>query len=240
MAYRRYGNPTPFGITLQDRLAHLYLVGQTGTGKSALLLNLAVQDAKKRTGFCLIDPHGDLAEQLHHVLDTPHLYWEVADPASPFGYNPLGTVSAQYRPLVASGLIDTLKKQWPDAWGARMEHMLRFAILALLEQPHSDLRDIMRLFVFKGYRRQVVERVTDPQVQFFWKHEFPALNYQNSADGVSPVANKLGAFLAQPVVRKALCEPQTPLKFRHIMDTGTPLIVRKDAWARISPTSWVA
>ena len=83
----------------------------------------------------------------------------------------------------------------------------------------------MQLFVYKGYRRQVTETLTDPQVRFFWKHEFPNLNYQTSADGVSPIANKLGAFLASPPVRTALCEPKEPLSFRSIMDSAQILIV---------------
>lgn len=224
-AYRRYHASGPFGLPLKDRLQHLYIVGQTGTGKTTLLKNLAIQDARHGTGFCLIDPHGDLAEALHQELDLPHLYFDVADPACLLGYNPLTKVAAVHRPLVASGLIETLKKQWPDAWGARMEHILRFSILALLEQPHADLRDILKLLTYRGFRRQVIDRITDPQVQFFWRTEFPAMNYQGSADGVAPVANKLGAFLAQPAVRTALCEPEQPLRFRHIMDTGQVLIV---------------
>lgn len=225
MAYQRYRAPGPFGLRVKDRLQHLLIVGQTGTGKSTLLSNLAYQDASSRTGFCLIDPHGDLAEGLHRALPVPHLYWDVSDPTCPLGYNPLAKVSALHRPLVASGLIETLKKQWPDAWGARMEHILRFALLALLEQPQADLRDILKLLTYKGFRRQVVEQLSDPQVQFFWKVEFPAMNYQGSADGVAPIANKLGAFLAQPAVRTALCEPKKPLRFRNIMDTGQILVV---------------
>ncbi len=225
LAYRRYDDPSPFGIAGADRLQHLYVIGQTGTGKSTLLSNLAVQDANRGTGFCLIDPHGDLAEQVHKAVTVPHLYWDVSDPTCPLGYNPLAKVAPLFRPLVASGMIETLKKQWPDAWGARMEHLLRFALLALLEQPRADLRDVLKLFTYKGFRRQVIDRLTDPQVQFFWKTEFPALNYQGSADGVAPVANKLGAFLAQPAVRAALCEPPQPLRFRNIMDTGQILIV---------------
>ena len=225
LAYRRYQDPAPFGIRQQDRLLHLYLVGQTGAGKSTLLHNLAWQDAQGGTGFCLIDPHGDLAEGLHLNLDREHLYWDVADPSCPLGYNPLKRVAEHYRPLVASGLIETLRKQWPEAWGARMEHLLRYGVLALLEQPSADLRDLLKLFVFKGFRRQVTDSLTDPQVRFFWKHEFPAMNYQTSADGVSPVANKIGAFLAHPAVRTALCEPRDPLRFRAIMDSGQILIV---------------
>ena len=215
----------PFGFDASARLLHTYLIGQTGTGKTTLLQNLAWQDAQFGNGFCLIDPHGDVAQSLHQQIEQDHLYWDVSDPACPLGYNPLKRVGASYRPLVASALIETLKKQWPDAWGARMEHILRYAVLALLEEPQADLRDIMHLLIYKGYRRQVTERLTDPQVRFFWKREFPAMNYQASADGVSPIANKLGAFLASPTVRTALCEPKEPLSFRSIMDDGQILIV---------------
>lgn len=164
-AYRRYDDPIPFYITGQDRLMHLYAIGQTGTGKSTLLYNLALQDAQFGTGFCLLDPHGDIAEQLHQQLAVEHLYWDISNPECALGYNPLQSVSEQYRPLVASGLIETLKKQWPDAWGARMEHLLRYAVLALLEQPQADLRDIMKLYLNKAFRGQVIERLTDPQVR---------------------------------------------------------------------------
>ncbi|WP_299829299.1 type IV secretory system conjugative DNA transfer family protein [uncultured Roseobacter sp.] len=225
LGFHRYNAPQPFGIKLRDRLSHVYAIGQTGAGKSTLLGNIAMQDAAQGHGFCLIDPHGDLALKLHQKLNQPHLYWEVADPNSPFGYNPLASVSESFRPLVASALIDTLKKQWPEAWGARMEHLLRFAVLALLEQPQADLRDIVKLFVWKGFRKTVTANLSDPQSQFFWQHEFERMNFQNAADGVAPIANKLGAFLAHPVVRKAVCEPDQPLKFRRLMDTGMPLIV---------------
>ena len=225
LAFFRYKSPQSFGIRLPDRLQHLYVIGQTGTGKSTLLGNLCWQDAALGHGFCLIDPHGDLALQVHRSLRRPHIYWDVADPASQYGYNPIAPVAERYRPLVASALIETLKKQWSDAWGARMEHLLRYAILALLEQSESDLRDIVKLFVWKTFRKAIVEQVSDPQAQFFWKHEFPNMNYQNAADGVAPIANKLGAFLSHAVVRRAVCEPKVPIRFRSLMDTGKPLIV---------------
>ena len=131
-----------FGVRVCDRLSHTFVIGQTGTGKSSLLLSMARQDAEIGQGFCLIDPHGDLAESVRGS-DGDALYWDVADPSCPYGYNPLVSVAAEYRPLVASGLLETLKKQWEDAWGARMEHLLRYALLALLERSGSTLRDIM-------------------------------------------------------------------------------------------------
>jgi hypothetical protein len=224
VAYHRYGDRT-FGIREADRLHHLNLIGQTGAGKSTLLLNLALHDARAGRGFCLIDPHGDLALALHEHIDRPHHYFAVGDPACPLGYNPLARAPRSLRPLITSNLIETLKKQWADAWGARMEHLLRYAILALLDQPEADIRDIVRLYVDKEFRRGVVARIEDEQVRSFWTTEFPNMNYVNAIDGVAPIANKLGAFLAHPVIRRAVCEPAEPLHFRQIMDRGEVVIV---------------
>lgn len=224
IAYSRYSNK-PFGIFQSDRLLHLYIIGQTGTGKSTLLQNMIEQDIRAGRGLCLLDPHGDLAEGIISRLGSNCLYWDVADPSCPYGYNPVTPASAQYRPLIASGLIDALKKQWADAWGARMEHLLRYAILALLERPRADMRDIMRLFLDADFRKAVLVRVTDHQVLEFWTKEFPKMNYKTAADGVAPIANKIGAFLAHPLVRRAVCEPDIPLRFRQIMDEGKVLIV---------------
>lgn len=224
IADRRYST-LDFGIRQADRLLHMYIIGQTGTGKSTLLSNLAMSDARAGRGFCLIEPHGDLASELSGRLGFDHLYWDVADSASPLGYNPLSWVSPSLRPIVTSGLIDTLKRQWSDAWGARMEHLLRYAILALLTHPQTDLRDITRLFYDKAFRSSIVSRLDDPQVLEFWTKEFPNMNYKTAIDGVAPIANKLGAFLANPVVRKSLCEPAEPIRFRKLMDKQGSLIV---------------
>lgn len=215
----------PFGIRMADRLMHLHVVGQTGTGKSTLLANLALQDSARGFGFCLIDPHGDLADELAAQLGARALVWTPAEPGNPYGYNPLTRVPEAFHPLVAAGLIDAFKKQWADAWGVRMEHLLRHALLTLLVQPRADLRDVVPLFIDKTARARMLARVTDPHLRSFWLNEFPKMNYKTAFDGVAPIANKLGAFLAHPNVRRALCEPQTPLRFRTIMDEGHWLII---------------
>lgn len=220
----RHG-PRGFGIGLSDRLNHQYIIGQTGTGKSTLLANMALQDAYYGNGFCLIDPHGDLADELAASIDTEIIHWRVGDPACPFGYNPLTHVPRARRPLVASGFVETLKKQWGDSWGPRMEHLLRQAVLALLDQPSATIADIVRLYVDKDFRRGVVSRLTDPQLCFFWRVEFARMNYVTAIDGVAPIANKLGAFLANPVVRESLCEPEKPIRFRKAMDEGQIVLV---------------
>nr|WP_295469262.1 type IV secretion system DNA-binding domain-containing protein [Mesorhizobium sp.] len=214
-----------FGIRQADRLFHLFAIGQTGTGKSSLLRLLVQQDIEAGCGFCLIDPHGDLASSVVEGNQASLIFWDAADPESPYGFNPLAHVAPEYRPLAASSLIDTLKQQWPDAWGARMEHLLRFALLALLERPASSIADIIPLFLDKEFREEVVTSITDEKVLEFWTVEYAKLRYQSAGDGVASIANKLGAFLAHPVVRKASCEPAEPLQMRQIMDNGGMLVV---------------
>lgn len=215
----------PFGIYQSDRLFHMFVLGQTGTGKSTLMLNMIRQDLAHGNGFCLLDPHGDLAEDVRPLLGSSAIFWDVADPGSPYGYNPLTFVAEEYRPLVASAIIDALKKQWADAWGVRMEHLLRFAVLALLSRSSSSLADIIPMFTNKAFRRTVLQSVTNPDVLAFWKEEYPKMNYKGAFDGVAPIANKLGAFLSNTVVKTALCSPEHPLRFRQIMDDGMPLVI---------------
>src|SRR6266446_9442117 len=117
------------GIKQADRLSHMYVIGKTGTGKSTLLETLALQDIAQGRGMMLIDPHGDLAERIMSGIPAHRrddvIYFNVPDAKQPFGYNPLKHVRADKISLAASGLLEVLKKMWPDAWGGRMEHVLR-------------------------------------------------------------------------------------------------------------------
>jgi type IV secretory pathway TraG/TraD family ATPase VirD4 len=135
----------PVGIKQADRLSHMYVIGKTGTGKSTLVETLVMQDIAQGRGMMLIDPHGDLAERIAHSIPAHRLqdviYFNVPDPAQPFGYNPLKHVREDKISLAASGLLEAFKKMWPDAWGVRMEHVLRNTLLTLLEQPDATLAD---------------------------------------------------------------------------------------------------
>jgi uncharacterized protein DUF87 len=219
----------PVGIKQADRLSHMYVIGKTGTGKSTLLETLAMQDIAHGRGMMLIDPHGDLAERVARAVPAHRrqnvIYFNVPDPAQPFGYNPLKHVREDKISLAASGLMEAFKKMWPDAWGVRMEHVLRNALLTLLEQPEATLGDILLLLNDKSFRSAAVARIRNEQVRQFWITEYDHYPPRLKAEAIAPIQNKVGAFLADPTLRRILTSPAKPLQLRRIMDEGKILIV---------------
>ncbi|MPZ29558.1 MAG: type IV secretory system conjugative DNA transfer family protein [Rhodospirillales bacterium] len=218
-----------FGIRQADRLMHLYALGQTGTGKTSLLVSLARQDLDAGRGVCFIDPHGDAVERLAEAAAVSGrsdvVYWNVPDPASPFGYNPLRYVRQDKIPLAVSGVLEAMRKLWSDAWGVRMEHILRNALYALFERPGSTLADVLRLLGEEAFRKEVARGISNEPVRQFWLKEFSKYSYGYRSDGIAPVQNKIGAFLADPMLRRILTEPQEDLRIRRIMDQGGALLV---------------
>ncbi len=219
----------PFGIRQADRLMHVYVVGQTGTGKSTLLASLARQDLFAGRGLCFIDPHGDVVERLAIAATqsgrSDVIYWNVPNPSSPYGYNPLRYVRRDKIPLAVSGVLEAMRKLWSDAWGVRMEHILRNALYALFERPGSTLADVLRLLSEEKFRKEVAKTLKNEPVQEFWLKEFSKYSFGYRSDGIAPVQNKIGAFLADPMLRRILTEPQEDLHLRAIMDAGGALLV---------------
>lgn len=218
-----------FGIKNDDRLFHLYMIGKTGTGKSTLLETIAQQDIRQGHGVCVIDPHGDLAERLVAYIPEDRMndliYLDAADNNQPYGYNPLRRVQKDKVPLAVSGLMEALKKLFDDAWGVRMEHVLRNTLYALIEYGDAALPDILRMITDTSFQRSVVKKITNVQVRKFWEHEFKDYNPRYRQEMISPIQNKIGAFLADPRLYRIFTEPPVDLHFRRIMDSGKILIV---------------
>ena len=220
----------PFGIKRTDRLFHIYAIGKTGCGKSTLLETLITQDIMRGNGLCMLDPHGDLVDKI--VARIPEqrkadvIYFDVSNPTQPWGYNPLGTVVPEKRPLAASGFLEVMKMLWHGKeWGVRMEHILRNALLALMDYPHATLPDILRLLTDDIFRKEVVTYIENTQVRKFWLYEYPNYSYRMQADSMAPIQNKIGAFLANPNMYRIIAKPAKPLNIRKIMDEGKILLV---------------
>jgi type IV secretory pathway TraG/TraD family ATPase VirD4 len=218
-----------FGIKRRDRGGHVYIIGKTGTGKSTLILNMLVSDIRRGEGIALIDPHGDLAEELLDYIPSDRLndviYFNPADMECPVAFNPLEKVEPDHYHLVASGIISVLKKLWPDFWGPRMEHIIRHSVLTLLEYPDSSLLDLPRLLTDKEFRKEVVEKVTQRQVRDFWAYEFEKYSAWIKSEAVAPILSRVGHFLTAAPLRNVIGQRKNTFDLRDVMDSGKILIV---------------
>jgi hypothetical protein len=152
------------------------------------------------------------------------IYLNVPDPDQPFGFNPLEGVAPLRRSLAANGIVEALKKIFDDAWGVRLEYILRSALLLLLEQPEATLADVVRLFHEKEFRKDAAERVTNEHVKRFWTVEFEKYGKER-ASAVTPIENKLGSLLVDPFVSRILTVSKSTFNPRGAMDEGKVLLV---------------
>ena len=218
-----------FGMLRRDRSRHVYVIGQTGAGKSGLLELFALSDTFYNQGYCIIDPHGDFAiDNLRFVPENridDVVYFNPADTQYPVAFNPLELSDPSRKPNVCSEVIGVLKRMFGDSWGPRLEHILRYTLLALLDRPETTLLDISRLLTDKDFRKETLDYCTDVTVLQFWKQEFGQWNDKQVNESIAPVLNKVGAFTANPIIRNIIGQPRSSFNVRKIMDEGKILVV---------------
>ncbi len=223
------GKKQKFGIKTKDRSRHVYVIGKTGMGKSTLLENMAVQDIQNGEGMAFIDPHGKTAELLLEYVPASRIqdviYFAPFDTDFPISFNVMEDVGADKRHLVANGLMSAFKKIWVDAWSARMEYILNNILLALLEYPDSTLIGVNRMLADKDYRNKVVNNITDPSVKAFWTDEFAKYGDRYMQEAGAAIQNKIGQFIANPLVRNIIGQPKSTFDLRKVIDERKILII---------------
>ncbi len=223
------GSTKRFGIRADDRQRHLAILGKTGMGKSTLLHHLIASDIHAGRGVGLIDPHGDLIEavlaSVPRVRTNDVVLFDAGDTAFPLSFNVLDCPNPADRPLVASGIIAAFKKLHREFWGPRLEHILRNAVLALLEIPGTTLVSLLRLLSEPGFRADIAARLSDPVVRQFWQREFAGMPPKLQAEAIAPIQNKVGHFVSSPILRNILGQSRNALSLRRIMDDGKILLV---------------
>ncbi len=217
-----------FGIKTDDRRRHVYLIGKTGMGKTALIKNMAIQDIQRDRGVAFVDPHGEAAEELLDFIPSQRInevvYFNPSDIEYPIAFNVMEKVDYKFRHLVAGGLMGVFKKVWPDVWSARMEYILNNAILALLEYPGSTLLAINRMLADSDYRKKVVNKIKDPVVKSFWVNEFARYSQRYEVEATAAIQNKIGQFISNPLIRNIIGQVKSTIDMREIMDGGKILI----------------
>lgn len=226
--YRNEGRR--FGIKRLDRRRHLYVVGKTGSGKSRLLQLLLVADIRSGQGCCLIDPHGDLAQDILKYVPKNRIkdvvYINPNDRDFPIGFNPLEAVDDyEVRQHLSVFFISIFKKMFAATWNTRMEHLLRYITLALLETPDSNILGIPRILSDTAYRQRVVMQIKDPVVKQFWTGEYSSYNERYSNEAVIPIINKVGQFISNPIIRNMIGQKKNALDFEKFMNEGKIVIL---------------
>lgn len=218
-----------FGMLRYDRSRHVYIIGQTGAGKSGTLELFALSDIFHNQGYAIIDPHGDFAINNMKFIPASRVsdvvYFNPADTAYPLGFNPLEVTDPNQKTNISSEVIGVLKRMFGESWGPRLEYILRYTILALLDRPETTMLDITRMLTDKKFRKETLGYCTDTVVLQFWNVEFASWTDKFQAEAIAPVLNKVGAFTANPVIRNIIGQPKSTFNIRQIMDEGKILIV---------------
>lgn len=231
-------DPTGKNVVLSDR-AHesgLYVLGTTGTGKTTVLKQIVYQKMLAGEGLCVIDPHGDLIDDLlglvpERRLDDVLLFapGDSDQTLTPLGLNILDCDrnDPRQRRRVTATVIDTLRKLFSYSWGPRMEDLLRNSLYTLMEWPESTLLDLWLLLASPKHREKYTKHLRDTYLQQFWGVQFAgyAQNSRDLVDLVGSSLNKIGRFLADPAMRRIVGQPRNAFDLREIMDTRKILLV---------------
>jgi len=223
------GEEKVFGIKRVDRRKHVYLIGKTGMGKTTMLQNMIIGDIYAGNGVAIVDPHGDVAEDIldfipdNRVNDV--IYFNPADLEYPIAFNVFERVSDEHKDLVASGLVGVFKKLYAESWGPRLEYILRNTLLALLDFPQATLLGVLRILVDKKYRNDVLEKIEDPVVKSFWVDEFSNYNEKFRTEAIAPIQNKVGQFLSSTIIRNIVGQVKSTFDLRTVMDNQKILIL---------------
>lgn len=219
---------TIFGIKDVDRRRHIWAIGKTGTGKSTMLENMAIDDMKKDRGICYIDPHGDACETLLDYVPKRRIndviYFNPADSEYPITINPLEVRNKEEAELVVSGLMAIFTKVWANVWSARMEYILRNAFLTLAEVPGSTLADVLSIISNQSYRAKIVEKLQDKALVNFWRDEFDKMPPNLQKEAVAPIQNKVGQFVTSPMIRRVIGNSKSTIAIDDVMNSGKILL----------------
>lgn len=226
----------------QDRLRHVYTIWMTWVWKSKFLVNLMINDIIQWNWICVIDPHGDLVEEvMQHIPDNRKddvIIFDPTDEEYPFAINPLDIGPWESKQVFAKWFIDIFKKYFWANWNSKLEHVLRMIFLALLDTPKATLFDIIRALTDKDFRYDMIWHIQDDVVKNFWTNEFASWSQQFNTEAIMPILNKVGQLLSIESIKNIFASPENKLNIRKVMDSKKILLVNLPKWKLQEETMW--
>ncbi|EKD87208.1 MAG: hypothetical protein ACD_37C00012G0008 [uncultured bacterium] len=221
---------TDIGLTKEERRRHVYILGATGTGKSTMLLSMIKQDIEHNKGICVVDPHGDLIDQILSIIPEERIkdtiYFNPDDISYPIGINLLelshglsSEDTIREKEFIAESIISVFHKIYTDKYsGPRMEYILRNAIYTAFTVSDATLFTIYKLLINTSFRKSIVRNLTDENLLDFWKYEFAKAGDYQKVKMISPITNKIGRFLFSSTAKRILEQPRSTINFDSIMN----------------------
>lgn len=218
----------PFGFKTEDRRRHLYVVGKSGSGKSKMLELLIQSDLAHGHGVAIIDPHGDLAEEVLNFVPKDRindvLYFNVQDDAYPIAFNPLANITPENKHIIIHGFISIFQKLFSNLWLPGMEHVLRYALLAVLDTDQPTINEVQKMLTDKTFRQDMIGKIKEPSIRNFWANEFLQLQERQGHKTVTPLINKLGEFTLNPLVQRIVGQRKCNIDFEDLLNNRKILI----------------
>lgn len=217
----------------RDRLRHHYVIGQTGTGKSVFLGYIARQDIQRGEGVCVVDPHGDLIEDILEYVPKERakdvIVFDPSDQERPMGLNILEAKSSQQMDMASSQATEIFIKLFGDEiFGPRIQHYFRNACLSLMEDEDegATLIDVPRMFVDDDFMKYKVAKVRNPVVRSFWEHEYASTGERERQEMIPYFSAKFGPFITNTIMRNTIGQTKSAFDFRECMDQGKILLIK--------------
>lgn len=223
----------PVHILMKDRMRHCYIIGRTGTGKSELLIEMIRQDIRAGFGVCVIDPHGDLIDDVLRFIPPQRaedvILFDPSDTDRPIGLNLLESATEEEKHFITGAIINLMYKlydpQRTGIIGPRFEHAVRNAMLTIMCEPGATFVEIVRIMTDPKYVQELLPKVKDPIIRRYWTDQIAQTSDFHKSEVLDYIVSKFGKFITNTMMRNIIGQSKSSFDFRKVMDEGKILLV---------------
>ena len=227
------GLAKPVYMDIDDRRRHMYIIGKTGTGKSEFLKDMIMQDIRGGQGLAVIDPHGDLIDDVLPMIPPKRaedvILFDPSDTSRPMGFNMLEAQTEEQKHYVVSSIIGLMYKLFdPNKTGIigpRFEHAIRNAMLTVMYEKGSTFVEVVRVLTDANYVQELLPKVTDPIIRRYWTDQIAQTSDFHKSEVLDYIVSKFGRFVTNKMIRNIIGQSDSAFNFRKVMDEGKILLI---------------